>query len=56
MYKLTYVYGIFNAGVVSDEHLFETHDELQEFYMDAISKMSEEEAEYFDYHSKIEEV
>lgn len=55
-YKLTAVEGIFNAGVVSDEFIFDTMDELQDFYQEKISKMGEEEAEYFDYHSKIEEI
>lgn len=55
-YKLTAVYGVFNAGVVSNEFIFDTYDELQDFYQETISKMSEEEAEHFDYHSKIEEL
>lgn len=55
-WKLTAVHGVFNAGVVSDEHMFDTFDELQDFYQDAIGKMSEEDAEHFDYYSKIEEI
>ena len=56
MWRLTAVTGIFNAGVVSDEFMFDTFDELQDFYQETISKMSEEEAENFDYNSKIDEV
>ena len=55
-YKLIAVMGVFNAGVVANEHVFDTYDELQDFYQDTISKMGEEEAEYFDYHSRIEEI
>lgn len=55
-YKLTAVTAVFNAGEVSNEFIFDTYDELQDFYQETISKMGEEEAEFFDYHSKIEEL
>lgn len=56
MWKLTAVTGVFNAGVISNEIIFDTYNELQDFYQDTISKMNETDAEHFDYHSRITEV
>lgn len=55
-YKLIAVTGVFNAGAIIDEIVFDTMDELQEKYYEITSSMSEEESEHFDYNSRIEEV
>lgn len=55
-YKLIAVTGIFNAGAIVDEMIFDTMDELQEKYYEITSSMSEEESEEFDFNSRIETV
>ena len=55
-YKLVATTGIFNAGEVVEEIVFDTMDELQEKYFEITSSMSGEESEEFDYNSRIEYV
>ena len=55
-YKLIAVTGIFNAGAIVDEIVFDTMDELQEKYYEITSSMSEEESEEFGFNSRIETV
>jgi len=55
-YKLIAVTGIFNAGALVDEMIFDTFDELQEKYFEITSSMSEEESEEFGCNSRIETI
>lgn len=55
-YKLTSVYGVFNAGTWQDEVVFDTMDELTDAYQETINRMGAEEAELFDYDSRIETI
>lgn len=55
-YKLIAVTGVFNAGAIVDEIVFDTMDELQEKYYEITSSMSEEESEEFGFNSRIETV
>lgn len=55
-YKLIAVTGVFNAGAIIDEIVFDTMDELQEKYYEITSSMSEEESEEFDFNSRIETI